>query len=113
MLWHTKRKDLHNKFVKNVRKRGNIVHFFVNLNAIATSNQQQNNKKTITSPVLSQTPLRGVLTIFLVVRVYRKTGSLFHALVFKTGSPFHALLVSTGSLFHKSICLEHYRLFIV
>ena len=28
MLWHTGRKDLHNKFVKFAKKRGNIVHFF-------------------------------------------------------------------------------------
>lgn len=28
MLWHTKRKDLHNKFVQFARKRGNIVHFY-------------------------------------------------------------------------------------
>ena len=28
MLWHTRRKDLHNKFVKFAKKRGNIVHFF-------------------------------------------------------------------------------------
>lgn len=28
MLWHSRRKDLHNKFVKFAKKRGNIVHFF-------------------------------------------------------------------------------------
>lgn len=28
MLWHTKRKDLHNKFVQFARKRGNVVHFY-------------------------------------------------------------------------------------
>ncbi|VDI16526.1 Hypothetical predicted protein [Mytilus galloprovincialis] len=28
MLWHTKRKDLYNKFVKFAKQRGNIVHFY-------------------------------------------------------------------------------------
>lgn len=28
MLWHTKRKDLHNKFVKFAKKRENILHFY-------------------------------------------------------------------------------------
>lgn len=29
MLWHTKRKDLHNKFVKFAKERGNVIHFYV------------------------------------------------------------------------------------
>ncbi|CAC5413455.1 unnamed protein product [Mytilus coruscus] len=28
MLWHTKRKDLHNKFVKFAKERGNVIHFY-------------------------------------------------------------------------------------
>lgn len=28
MLWHTKRKDLHKKFVKFAKERGNVIHFY-------------------------------------------------------------------------------------